>query len=430
MKRTFFFKKLVRYFGIFFLLFVTLNLHAEKRNVLFIGNSYTNYNGGLPTIAANIASSLGDTLIHESSTPGGFTAQQHSTHPATLNKISQGNWDYVSLQFQSQQSALSPSYVASNVYPFAKRLDSIIQATNPCAESLFFMTWGRKNGDASLCATYPDVCTYDGMQQRLRESYLLYADSLEASVSPVGAAWNVMRDSFPSIELYNPDESHPSMNGTYLAACVFYCTLYKQSCVGSMYLPNGVGNGDALIMQKIASNLVLDSLENWQSEGGIPDADFIYSVPTISYQISFLNDSKRYSSSRWNFGDGSPINTSTSPNHTFPNAGPFTVCLEAISACGKIDAQCQSVLAGPTSTSNFSTTDKIKIQQTGSTISIQNELSNCRYTLLDINGVRMLDRHLPNYTSTFSLRHFAKGIYFLKIKRGSQLLKLRKLANF
>ena len=50
------------------------------------------------------------------------------------------------------------------------------------------MTWGRKNGDASNCSAYPPICTYEGMQQRLRESYMEMASANQGRVSPVGMA--------------------------------------------------------------------------------------------------------------------------------------------------------------------------------------------------------------------------------------------------
>ena len=50
-----------------------------------------------------------------------------------------------------------------------------------------------------------------------------------AIVAPVGSAWKQMRDSFPSVDLYVPDESHPSASGTYLAACVFYASIFHKN---------------------------------------------------------------------------------------------------------------------------------------------------------------------------------------------------------
>ena len=50
-------------------------------------------------------------------------------------------------------------------------------------------------------------------------------------VAPVGRAWErALRD--PAMTLHDPDGSHPSPAGTYLAACVLYATLTGESPVG------------------------------------------------------------------------------------------------------------------------------------------------------------------------------------------------------
>ena len=140
--------------GLFLLLLIPLCGFAQQtKEVLFVGNSYTYYND-LPNLVQQIALSFGDTLIHESSTPGGSSFSAHTTNTQTLGKISQQQWDYIVLQAQSQEPSLSPGYVNANVYPAVQSLIDSIEQSSLCIEPLFFMTWGRKNGDASKNTTY------------------------------------------------------------------------------------------------------------------------------------------------------------------------------------------------------------------------------------------------------------------------------------
>jgi hypothetical protein len=60
----------------------------ETKSVLFIGNSYIYYND-MPETLKNIALSMGDNVIHDSSAPGGATLQGHST-PAPARILSCG----------------------------------------------------------------------------------------------------------------------------------------------------------------------------------------------------------------------------------------------------------------------------------------------------------------------------------------------------
>ncbi|MCB0699097.1 MAG: hypothetical protein H6551_04590 [Chitinophagales bacterium] len=257
------------------LLSTTVNAQ-NSRKVLFLGNSYTQYNN-LPNLVSQIATSMGDTLVQSSVTPGGQTFQGHSTDVTAQNAIKQQKWDIVVLQEQSQKPAFSPSQVASDVYPYAQSLCNSIRANDTCTQPMFYMTWGRKNGDASNCASYPPICTYGGMQQRLRESYLQMAQDNKALTSPVGAAWNMVRDSLSSLNLYDADESHPSLAGSYLAACVFYASIFHKNPHGSTFTA-GLSASDAERLQYFAGKVVMDSLNQWQQHGNYVSASFTYTI--------------------------------------------------------------------------------------------------------------------------------------------------------
>jgi hypothetical protein len=309
--------------GILICAFLPLLIIAQqKKEVLFIGNSYTYYNN-LPDLVNEIALSFGDTLMHESSTPGGSNFNAHSTNAQTLNKINQQQWDYVVLQAQSQELSFSPFQVASDSYPYAEILVDSIFANSSCTEPLFFMTWGRKYGDQSNCQFYPPVCSYLGMQQRLRENYLDMSFLHNASCSPVGMAWKKFIEIDSTLNLYSSDNSHPSIYGSYLAACTFYSSIFKKSAVGSTYWPNAIDSASAYILQQIGSSTVLDSLGVWN----VFNADFGFQQYNDS--ISFTNLSSNYESVFWDFGDGI-TSTDENPTHKYTLNGSYTVILTAI----------------------------------------------------------------------------------------------------
>lgn len=252
----------------FYLLLTTFLLisqftNAQKtKKVLFIGNSYTAVNN-LPNMVAQVALSMGDTLIYDSNTPGGYTFEAHSTNTTTIAKINANNWDYVVLQAQSQEPSFPPAQVEAETYPYADSLVRMIYENDSCTRVLFYMTWGRKNGDASNCPFYPVVCTYDGMQGRLRYSYLEMGTTHGAEVSPVGVVWNTIRDTYPLIELYQADESHPSLAGTYTAACTFYSAIFQKTIGSGAYVPSGLAVSDASSIYNTSNTIVFDSLDVW-----------------------------------------------------------------------------------------------------------------------------------------------------------------------
>jgi hypothetical protein len=123
---------------------------------------------------------------------------------------------------------------------------------------MYFMTWGRQNGDPQ----WDSINTFDKMNLRLRNAYLRISDSAEASVAPIGVAWKYVRDNYPAINLYSGDGSHPSLEGTYLAACGFYASLFRKSPVGATYTA-GLSAAIAAQLQVAAEMTIIDSLEIW-----------------------------------------------------------------------------------------------------------------------------------------------------------------------
>ncbi len=293
----------------------------QTRKVLFIGNSYT-FTNNLPDIISNIASSMGDSLIYDIAAPGGYTFTQHLNDSATLLKIMQGGWDYIVMQEQSQLPSFD-SYSTSA----ASALCNFINLYSPCARKLFYMTWGRKHGDALNCPVNPPSCTYEGMDSMIKMNYLYMASITNAEVSPVGAVWRNIITNNPSIELYNPDESHPSEAGSYAGACSFYSLLYRRDPALSSYNYTLSAN-DAAIIRNAAKAVAFDSLSYWDFGYYTPFADFNYVIGHGVNEVIFFNLSHDYDNFIWDFGDGD-TSTVRHPVHSYVSDGVYHVTLTA-----------------------------------------------------------------------------------------------------
>jgi hypothetical protein len=317
----------MKYLGVFLLLFTTLTFGQDK-SILFIGNSYT-YSNNLPLMVYNLGLNNGDSITYDSSTPGGHQFNQHVTNPITLGKINSRNWDAVILQEQSQLPAL-PEEIAGFQYspPHADSLNTLIKENDSCTQVVFFMTWGRKYGDASFCEEVPAVCTYLGMQQELRNTYLAMAEENAAIVAPVGIGFkNVIADD-PAIELYVGDGSHPNLNGSYLSACIIYSSIYQKSPIGNAYT-SGLSPEMATYLQEVAHYTVFDSLNVWRI--GIENLrlDFNYTNEGLTY--TFINNSENEEIVSWLI-DGNSYETEN-PTHTFTGAGEYEVVLTVSNWC-------------------------------------------------------------------------------------------------
>lgn len=404
---------------LFTLLTTVTTYSQDSLSVLFIGNSYT-YVNDLPSMFLSLTQSLGDDALVDSKTNGGFTFQNHLTDPLTHTKIHAQTWDYVVIQGQSQEPSFPYDQVNTNTLPPAVKLADSVYANNFCSQVMYFMTWGRQVGDPQ----WDSINTFDKMNLRLRNAYLRISDSAEASVSPVGVAWKYVRDTYPTINLYSGDGSHPSLEGSYLAACTFYASLFRKSPVGATYTA-GLNATIAGQLQEAAALAVLDSLSTWhlRPKSDITIANF--NSTNTGYTVDFENESWRATSYSWNFGDGFN-STDENPSHTYATNGNYTVELIAESVCGNDTTSATINLPLLGLNENESSFELINKGENHYVLTSSSQLSEV--ILIDLNG-----RKMKNYTQStnelnLNLTDFPSGIYVLSFKLNDKVYS-RKLVK-
>jgi hypothetical protein len=313
------------------LLFCSHFAVSQDKKVLFIGNSYT-FMEDIPDLFYQVANSTGDVLIVDSETNGGATFEFHATEQVVTDKINSDNWDYVILQGQSVEVALTGTYFDTNVAPYAQQLIETIKTNNACTQPIFYNTWGRENGMAAggpTCTAYPWTCTYEGMDDALAQNYRVLADTHDAIISPVGQVWRYIREHWPQIDLYIADQSHQTLEGAYAAACTFYAAILRKNPLLITYNA-GLDEFDAGLIRNAAKVVVYDQLENWKIGEFDPLAEFTFSE--TNGEVAFTNTSLNAETYAWDFGD---TNTSTEENpiHAYSQIGDYNVELE-VTKCG------------------------------------------------------------------------------------------------
>lgn len=310
-----------------------LSGQSQFRKALFLGNSYT-YVNNLPGLTAALAHSSGDSLFFDTYAPGGYTLgwqpTKHATDPISLAKIRSNNWDFVILQEQSQTPAIT-RLRDSCMFPASIVLHDSIKAANPCTRVLFYLTWGRKFGgiqcfEPNYCST--NFTGFDQMQDSITHSYKMIADSLSDWISPVGEAWRLVLHT-TSMVLHSGDESHPNMNGSYLAACVFYSVIFGKSPIGLTFTA-GLAADSALILQHAADSVTFGYSQYWNLNNDVPQA--AYTLTTASDTLFTSNLSTGATKFRWSFGDGQYSNL-FEPVHVYSNPGTYQVKLKSCNDC-------------------------------------------------------------------------------------------------
>ncbi len=383
----------------------------DTRQVLFLGNSYTGVNN-LPSLIAQVAESAGDTLIFDSNTPGGYTLQAHSGNSSSLNRIAQGGWDFVVLQEQSQRPSFPINQVEQEVFPYAVLLDSAIRHHNPCGETMFYMTWGRENGDASNCANWPPVCTYEGMDSLLYLRYMMMTDSNDAVVSPVGAVWHYIREHYPDIDLYSTDGSHPSGAGSYAAACAFYTAIFRKSPL----LINTDYTLDATIAADIrnaAKTVVYDSLSKWFIGAYDVSAGFSYSIVS-GFEYQFHNLSANATNWQWTI-DGNYF-TTKNPIYTFSSSGIYEVELMATNNCDTAFVS-DSVIVDPVGINQQGVKEAgIFPNPAGDYLEVTglSKLPVCA-EIFDVKGNLLYSSEIGRHGEKIKMSHLKNGVYILRL---------------
>lgn len=244
---------------------------APKR-VLFIGNSYTEVNN-LPQLVGRVCESAGRRIDYSANTPGGCTFSQHCNNQS-MTMIQEGNWDFVVLQEQSQYPSFPIGQVQNECFPYAQQLVEAVYQYNPDGEPMFYMTWGRENGDSYNAQFYPPLATYEGMDSLLYERYMYMARTFDASVCPVGRVWRHIRTNHPEIGLYSGDGSHPSAAGSYAAACAFYTMIFRSNPL-EVRFSYDLEEHVAETIRQTVKTVVFDTLSFWlrQTPGDTTSTD-------------------------------------------------------------------------------------------------------------------------------------------------------------
>jgi PKD repeat protein len=400
-------------------------------SVLFIGNSYTSYNN-LPQLVQSLSTSAGKTLNIDSSIPGGYLMSSHLNDATTFAKISQGNWDYVILQEQSQIPTIE-FYRDNDMYPAMTDLKALIEQYNPCAKIITYMTWGRRYGgqqcDPSGTYCSPVFDNFNQMQNSLTSAYLEISEQLNVQCAPVGVVWqNILNNS--THVLHSGDNSHPNMDGSYVAACTIFSSIWKQGASGLSYTA-GLSSTLAQYYQLISDNTLFNSTNDWNLNINKPTANFSESISgntaTFTNLSTSIANTLNYS---WNFGDG---NTSSiaNPSHTYTTSGTYTITLIA-SNCIFSHTITKTIQVGALSINenavgNFKfypnpTTNQI-------TIKVDNQLLGSVYTIYDTIGKSVLNGKINSELHVIDLGNLSNGVYIIEVASEGNYFKNKFIKN-
>ena len=206
------------------------------KRLLWVGNSYFYYNNSIHHHVAEMARAQDPSTEHQgvSVTISGSGLDWHDiesyfrrdaigryafTSDNDIIFTPQGNGFDAVIMMDSSQGPIHPR-LQSSFHGAAKQQSRLVREKG--ASPVFFMSWAYRNK--------PE------MTARLAHEYTKAGNCNDALVIPAGLAFSRAMAEEPELELYQPDQSHPSLIGTYLAACTAHCTLFRNGWRTNSYV--------------------------------------------------------------------------------------------------------------------------------------------------------------------------------------------------
>jgi len=161
------------------------------------------------------------------------------------------------MQEQSQRPVFGENQVCSETISPLKQLVNTIRARNPTTVAQLYGTWGRPGRNEFALWQY---------WLTLRYKTFACMISKPSRLAPVGEAFKKMEELHGAqarIGLYEPNDHHTSVKGSYLAACMHFLAIFGDgtNVVGNAYR-GGLDSATALQLQKVAQD-VWDNGGDW-----------------------------------------------------------------------------------------------------------------------------------------------------------------------
>ena len=226
---------------------VSRTLVKPPARLLFIGNSFTYYNGGLENHVRELAASARPPKFWQTdrAAKGGATLKILQAQGWVHEKIRMGGYDLVVLQEDI------PELTEHTVTPFleqVRRFDAEIRGVG--GRTVLFMAWPYERLN---WVSLPQI----------EQAHRAIARELSLPVAPVGRAFERALRLRPSLPMLGPDREHETLHGTYLAACVIHATILGERPMEWTYCPAGISPEEAAFLQSVA----WETITEWQREG-------------------------------------------------------------------------------------------------------------------------------------------------------------------
>jgi hypothetical protein len=227
--------------------------NKNPERVLYIGNSYLYYNDSLHNHVRRMLEEFYeneiDTSNYKSVTISGSRSWHHNIDYPIEHKNLGAENPFQLVIFQGGSGETETTIVRKIFADTAKDVINTIHKSG--AEAALYMIHAYVE---------PHKNTNPNMIEDIKKMYIDAGNENNALVIPVGIAFENAYKAKPGIELHKSfDGSHPSLLGTYLAACIVFASITQQSPLEIDYNYYGeISNTDKTFLQEVAHKTVED----------------------------------------------------------------------------------------------------------------------------------------------------------------------------
>lgn len=234
----------MKYLIILLILFSQVIKAQKQEKIIFVGNSFTFY-WNLPSQFEKMALEQNLPWEVSQSTAGGASLRDHwkgNKNLKTKEILTKTTFDRVIFQDYS-------SYPINNIDTTEYYFSKLKTLLSPKTNVYLFATWIYPN--------FPFNGTISDNSKDIESNLSAISEQYSnVEIIPVGRAFDLFSSKYPEIKLLTDDAKHPSHNGTYLAACVFYASLSGQSSKGLERRYEGKDSNEKKIYYSIVEELV------------------------------------------------------------------------------------------------------------------------------------------------------------------------------
>jgi len=222
--------------------------------------------------------------------------------------IKSKSWNYIVIQdnqrfYYDSLGKFDSMGISTNILANNRKFQDSIKKLVPSVKIIYFAGW---EVDGGIPSRFADDNT-EKMITRIMKNYK-YLNGLGGFhniIAPIGTAWiaamqqapYIARKPYNNMFLYDTDGRHPGWSGSYLAACVLYCTMFHRS---PLFLKNkSIFSGEKLdTFLKMTAWQAVTSNYQYSNLGSI--------VPLVTADSNAMSVARNFDEYQWYY-ENEPI---------------------------------------------------------------------------------------------------------------------------